>query len=126
MIKRPFFKRKQTEVEWQADVEHFFNHQFTDPWFKFAEWILITGAFGYLHTQTNSIWVAIIYAISFTSLASYCQYKIYSSKFFYNNLPDKMSPRLRETLSYVPAAVLAVFFLWLIQDVISQLSDRPV
>jgi len=112
---------------WQEGVEdHFFLGKFAESWFKIAEWVIITGAFGYLDKVTESFWVNLVYLISYAMLFNFSQLHIYSSKSFNSLLPSRLSKRNRGIISYVLATVIVVIVLVAVTSVLNELGENPL
>lgn len=98
-------KTKKSSYEWQKEAETYFNHTpHPKQWFEFLGWITAFSALNFLSQKTGSIYIKILYWISFAVLYNYLQ-KILWTKRFQDYLPEFISGRIRAIITYSISAI---------------------
>lgn len=116
---------KKTEAEHQGDIDNFY-FTFVPKWFTFINWLLALGVLNYVEARTTSLWVSVIYVVSFVFLFMFLQTSFYNFP-FYKLLPSKLlrSKRVAFLFSLISAFAISLFIqLYLLNHIISELSIK--
>lgn len=100
------------KFDWQLEAESYFG---TTPhpkrWFEFLGWITAFSTLSFLSEKTGSLYLKILYFISYAVLHNYLQKLLFTTK-FQNYIPLKLSYANKGRLTYSVAVVL-VFAVYL-------------
>ena len=80
-------------------------------WFELLGWITVLSTLQYLSVKTKSIYISIIYYISFIVLFNYIQ-KILWTKEYQKYLPSKINKKVRVLITYLITVAFAAL-IWL-------------
>lgn len=112
-------KTKTTTYDFQKDAEGYFsNTPHPKQWFEFLGWITAFSTLKFLSEKTGSIYIKIIYYISYLILFNFIQ-KVVWTKNFQNYLPSRILGRTRLFVTYIVSA-LGVTIMYLF---VSNLSE---
>lgn len=120
-----WWRIKKTEVEHLDDIDNFFL-TFVPKWFTFIGWLLALGVLNYVEARTTSLWVSVIYALSFVFLFMFLQTSFYNFP-FYKLLPPELlrSRRVAFLFSLISAFAVSLFLqLYLLKHIIAELSIK--
>jgi len=119
-------KTKRSSYDWQKEAETYFN--FTPhpkQWFEFLGWITAFSTLNFLIQKTGSIYIKILYWVSFLVLYNYIQKKLWTKR-FQDYLPHIISGKIRTIITYsIPAIAVAVAYILggkLVEDVVKGLK----
>jgi hypothetical protein len=112
---------KKENFYWQNEAENYFSSTpHPKRWFEFLGWITAFSTLSFLSEKTGSIYLKILYYVSYAVLYNYLQKLLFTTK-FQNYIPLKLSNKAKNQLTYFITVVLVtavyLFITKVVQDI---------
>jgi len=114
--------RKKDEFDWQKEAESYFSSTpHPKKWFEFLGWITAFSTLSFLSEKTGSVYLKILYFVSYAVLFNYLQKLLFTTK-FQNYIPLKFSNANKNRLTYSIAVVLVVAVYLFVSRVVQDIT----
>lgn len=95
----------ESRYHWQREAETYFNNlPHPKQWFEFLGWITAFSTLNFLSQKTGSIYIKVLYWISFLVLYNYIERKLWTKR-FQDYLPESLSDKTRLVITYSISAL---------------------
>lgn len=120
-------KSSVSSYEYQREAEFFFSSTpHPKQWFEFLGWITAFSTLQFLTEKTGSLYIKIIYYISYAVLFNFIQKNLWMKK-FQNYLPSKISDRSKAVVTFfistLSVAMMYLFISKFTKDLINGLQS---